>query len=387
MSAPAVFSTDERIGSVLDRSIARHMTSDQGGKICAEYVWIGGDGGDVRSKGRTLDKIPEKPEDLPMWNYDGSSTGQAPGPTDSEVYLVACAIYKDPFRGGDNILVMCDTYEPPQIMPDGSVKDINPIPTNTRHAAAEIIKRAEDEEPWFGIEQEYTLLDAVTKWPLGWPKGGYPAPQGPYYCAAEAGLSIACDICKVHYRCCIYAGIAISGVNGEVLPSQWEYQVGPVIGNAGGDQLWMSRYILHRVCEMHNVECTFDPKPIPGDWNGAGRHVNYSTNGTRKEGTGWEVIQEHCTKLGKRHAVHMAAYGEGNERRMTGMHETSNMDNFAWGVGNRACSIRVGRMVPVDKCGYYEDRRPASNLGPYIAVVGLIDTAPEVGVAVDLGIE
>eukprot|EP00798_Chlamydomonas_sp_ICE-L_P007812 gene7812-1009_t len=249
MSAPAVFSTDERIGSLLDQSITRHMMStltDQGGKICAEYVWIGGNGGDVRSKGRTLDKMPEKPEDLPM---------PPDQPTPRSTWL--------------------------------------PAPSTRTLSVA-----------------EYTLLNALTKWPLGWPKGGYPAPQGPYYCAAGAGLSIARDICEVHYRCCLYAGIAISGVNSEVLPSQWEYQVGPVIGIAGGDQLWMSRYILHRICEMYNVECTFDPKPIPGDWNGAGGHVNYSTNGTRKEGTGWEVIQEHCAKLGKRHAVHIAAARE-----------------------------------------------------------------------------
>eukprot|EP00798_Chlamydomonas_sp_ICE-L_P028161 gene28161-31261_t len=376
MSTPMVFATDEKIGSLLDQSITRHMMStltDQGGKICAEYVWIGGTGADLRSKGRTLDKLPTKPEDLPMWNYDGSSTGQAPG-TDSEVHLVPRAIYKDPFRGGDNILVMCDTYEPPRLQPDGTVKDIIPIPTNTRSACADVMKRAEGEEPWFGIEQEYTLLNAYTKWPLGWPKGGYPAPQGPYYCAAGAGLSIARDICEVHYRCCLFAGIAISGVNGEVLPSQWEYQVGPVIGIAGGDQLWMSRYLLNRVCEMYNVEVTFDPKPIPGDWNGSGGHVNFSTNGTRKEGTGWDVIQEHCGKLEKRHAVHMAAYGEGNERRMTGLHETSSMEGFEWGVANRACSIRVGRLVPVEKCGYYEDRRPASNLDPYVVTRLLVET-------------
>lgn len=59
----------------------------------AEYVWIGGSGQDVRSKARTLTKMPEKPEDLPHWNYDGSSTGQAPG-TDSEVYLIPRCIFR-----------------------------------------------------------------------------------------------------------------------------------------------------------------------------------------------------------------------------------------------------------------------------------------------------
>lgn len=80
----------------LDHSITMHyMTAipDQGGKVIAEYVWIGGTGADLRSKARTLAKMPTKPEDLPHWNYDGSSTGQAPG-TDSEVYLIPRAIFK-----------------------------------------------------------------------------------------------------------------------------------------------------------------------------------------------------------------------------------------------------------------------------------------------------
>eukprot|EP00955_Chlamydomonas_euryale_P051599 354903-Chlamydomonas_euryale.AAC.21 len=221
---------------------------------------------------------------------------------------------------------------------------------------------------------EYALLNVATKWPLGWPKGGYPAVQGPYYCSAGAGVSIARDVCEVHYRLCLYAGLEISGINGEVLPSQWEYQVGPCTGIDMGDQLWMSRYIMHRVCEMFNVECTFDPKPVPGDWNGSGGHVNFSTKATRTAPGGWDVIQEHCKKLEKRHAIHIAVYGEGNERRLTGKHETSSMNDFAWGVANRGCSIRVSRMTPVDKCGYYEDRRPASNLDPYVVTKMLVES-------------
>jgi glutamine synthetase len=368
-----VFAVDDQIRSLLDQSITRHFLTelkDQNGKICVEYVWIGGSGSDLRSKARTIDFIPKKPEDLPVWNYDGSSTGQAPG-TDSEVYMVPRAIYRDPFRGGDNIIVMCDTYEPPKVLPDGTQAEMKPIPTNTRFACADIMKRAADHEPWFGIEQEYTLLNATTKWPLGWPKGGYPAAQGPYYCSAGAGVSIGRDIPEVHYRCCLYAGLDISGVNGEVLPSQWEYQVGPCTGIEMGDQMWMSRYLMYRVAEMYQVEVSFDPKPIPGDWNGSGGHTNFSSKETRTPVTGWAAIQEQCEKLGKRHAVHIAAYGEGNERRLTGKHETSSMDDFSWAVANRGVSIRVGRQVPVDKCGYYEDRRPASNLDPYV-VTGLI---------------
>lgn len=91
-------------------------------------------------------------QELPNWNYDGSSTGQAPG-HDSEVYLVPRCIFKDPFRGGDNILVMCDCYEPPRLLPDGTVTPLIAIPTNTRAACAEACEKAKAHEPWFGIEQ------------------------------------------------------------------------------------------------------------------------------------------------------------------------------------------------------------------------------------------
>lgn len=93
---------------------------------------------------RTLTKKVEAVKDLPHWNYDGSSTGQAPG-TDSEVYLIPRAMYKDPFRGGDNILVMCDTYEPPRVKDDNTVTDPVPLPTNTRHACAEVMEKTKDE--------------------------------------------------------------------------------------------------------------------------------------------------------------------------------------------------------------------------------------------------
>lgn len=75
-----LFGTDERIGAMLDHSIVdKYAKLDQKGKICAEYVWIGGTGSDLRSKTKSLDKMPKSPEDLPVWNFDGSSTGQAPG--------------------------------------------------------------------------------------------------------------------------------------------------------------------------------------------------------------------------------------------------------------------------------------------------------------------
>ncbi|PSS30055.1 Glutamine synthetase nodule isozyme like [Actinidia chinensis var. chinensis] len=243
-------------------------------KIIAEYIWIGGSGMDVRSKARTLTGPIKSPKDLPKWNYDGSSTGQAPG-EDSEVIIYPQAIFKDPFRRGNNILVMCDTYTPAG----------EPIPTNKRHNAAKIFSHPEvaAEVPWYGIEQEYTLLQKDVKWPIGWPVGGFPGPQGPYYCGAGADKAFGRDIVDAHYKACLYAGINISGINGEVMPGQWEFQVGPSVGISAGDELWVARYILERITEIAGVALSFDPKPIQVCFTNL-RHSSFLLN---LKNTGW----------------------------------------------------------------------------------------------------
>ena len=143
--------------------------------------------------------------------------------------------------------------------------------------------------------------------PLGWPKGGFPGPQGPYYCGVGAGRVFGRDIVEAHYRACLYAGIRVSGENAEVMPAQWEFQVGPTEGINMGDDLWVARYILHRVAEEFGVVVSLDPKPIPGDWNGAGAHTNYSTEVMRKPG-GMEAIEAAIEKLSKNHATHIEVY-------------------------------------------------------------------------------
>ncbi|KAM5558212.1 hypothetical protein ABKV19_020102 [Rosa sericea] len=225
----------------------------------------------------------------------------------------------------------------------------------------------------YGLEQEYTLLQKDVNWPLGWPIGGFPGPQGPYYCAAGADKAFGRDIVDSHYKACLYAGINISGINGEVMPGQWEFQVGPSVGISSGDELWVARYILERITEIAGVVLSFDPKPIPGDWNGAGAHTNYSTKSMRHEG-GYEIIKKAIEKLGQRHKEHIAAYGEGNERRLTGKHETANIETFKWGVADRGASIRVGRDTEKEGKGYFEDRRPASNMDPYVVTSMIAET-------------
>jgi glutamine synthetase len=336
--------------------------------IMAEYVWVDAVG-NTRSKTRTL--TPSKAESvdsLPSWNFDGSSTDQAPG-DDSEVILKPQRIFADPFRprsdGQKNILVMCDTYTPAG----------EPLPSNTRAFAQQFFNGNEDEVTWFGLEQEFTLFNLDERTPLGWPEGGMPSrPQGPYYCSVGPENNFGRAITDSLYKACLYAGINISGVNGEVMPGQQEYQVGPCIGIDAGDQLMMSRYILMRVCEDFQVFCTLHPKPIvEGDWNGAGMHTNVSTKSMREEG-GLEIIKQAIYKLGEKHQEHIEIYGEGNELRLTGKFETASINDFSFGIANRGASIRIGRETEIDGKGYFEDRRPSSNADPYLVTGKIMST-------------
>lgn len=346
----------------------------------AEYIWIDADG-NYRSKTKVIHgKKTVALSDLPDWNYDGSSTGQAPG-ADSEVIIKPRAIFHDPFRGENHILVLTDTYTP--VKPDGSGG--TPIPTNTRAEADAIFKQSLNEVPWFGIEQEYTLFkDGV---PLGWPKSrafsgigptvqlGYPGPQGPYYCAAGADVAFGRDMVEEHLDKILKAGVNCSGINAEVMPGQWEYQVGPCVGIDAGDHLSVSRYMLHRVAEKYGYVVSLDPKPIPGDWNGAGCHTNFSTKAMREVDNSLEtVMMPMFERLEKAHKEHISRYGVGNEKRLTGHHETASIEQFSWGIANRGCSIRVGNETAKDKKGYFEDRRPASNMDPYVVTSLLFRT-------------
>jgi glutamine synthetase len=197
------------------------------------------------------------------------------------------------------------------------------------------------------VAQEYTLFEPDGETPYGWPKNAYPSrPQGPYYCSVGTENAYGRAVAEAHYKACMYAGIEISGINGEVMPGQWEYQVGPCTGIEGSDQLIISRYLLCRVCELFGIVVSFDPKPIPGDWNGAGCHTNVSTTDTRVNGGYKSAIKKYMDRLGApgKQDEHIAAYdpsgGLDNQRRLTGAHETASYKEFSWGVANRGCSVR-----------------------------------------------
>jgi len=331
-------------------------------KVRLEYIWM--DGHAPTQKLRSKTKVLEGPiktiEDLPDWGFDGSSTNQAEG-NNSDCLLKPIYKVPDPIRGGDDLLVMCEVMNA-----DGTVHS-----TNTRAPLRVLSEKYKDEKAWFGIEQEYTLFEGRN--PLGWPEGGYPAPQGPFYCGVGADEVYGRDIVEEHMQLCIDAGLQISGINAEVMPGQWEYQIGPLSPLNSGDQMWLSRWLLYRIAEDYGVSATLHPKPVKGDWNGAGAHTNFSTESMRSPG-GIKVIEEACEKLSKKHDEHIEVYGAHNEERLTGLHETCSIKEFRYGVSDRGASIRIPMQTAKDGFGYLEDRRPSANMDPYKVCAVLLET-------------
>ena len=329
-------------------------------KIKLEYIWL--DGYFPTQNMRSKTKVEEHEnfqgtiEELGNWSFDGSSTKQASG-GDSDCLLKPVAIYKDPARI-NGYLVMTEVLN----------ADGTPHVSNGRATIED-----DDNDFWFGFEQEYFIMDTKTQLPLGFPVGGYPAPQGGYYCGVGADEVYGRDISEEHATACMEAGLEISGTNAEVMPGQWEFQIGPVGSPAIGDQIWVARWLLYRIAEDYNISATLDPKPVKGDWNGAGMHTNFSTKQMREDG-GFDAVVAGCEALGKNAELHVQNYGAAIEDRLTGAHETQKYDTFSYGVSDRGASIRIPWQVEVDKKGYLEDRRPNANADPYVIAMLMVDT-------------
>lgn len=351
-------------------------------KIKQEYIWLdGSESQQLRSKTKIVNEstsLDNNPENYSMWSFDGSSTNQAKAGKgeNTDCLLKPVFVVDDPFRGNPHKLVLCEV-----LSPDGT-----PHPSNKRNSLFRTVSElgltnlSKEDSPWFGWEQEYTLTHKPHMpfgegigLPLGFETDKTPRPQGDYYCGIGADTVTGRDIVEEHMDMCIQIGLEMSGINAEVLLGQWEYQIGPVRSLNGADQLWMSRYILERVAEKHNVNVSLHPKPIKGDWNGTGCHVNFSTKEMRQEG-GIDIIMETMNKLSTTHLEHIEVYGLHNEQRLTGAHETSGINDFSYGYSTRDTSIRIPAQAQVDGRGYFEDRRPASNCDPYLVAKRMLDT-------------
>lgn len=338
----------------------------------AEYIWLDGTKPtqQLRSKTRIIKHDPNTDglAQFPEWNFDGSSTQQAGG-DNSDCLLKPVCFVDDPIRG-DGYLVLCEVLNA-----DGS-----PHASNTRAILREILANGgQQHEPWLGFEQEYTLFNGTK--PLGWPEQGEPAPQGPYYCGTGTALIYGRSLVEDHMHACLDAGIMFYGINAEVMPGQWEFQVGyRGFTDEPGDALTvcdhrnLALWLLHRLAEEHNIIVNIDNKPVKGDWNGAGCHTNFSTKAMRDPQAGQQAIADAIPALKAKHAKHISIYGHNLNERLTGMHETCSINEFRSGTADRGASIRIPQHVSQKGCGYIEDRRPGANADSYLIAAQLIAT-------------
>ena len=361
--------------------------------VC-EYIWLDGRGG-LRSKTRVLLGIFEELDSLPIWNYDGSSTEQANSDGNTEVLLKPVFICVDPLRPNINaILVLCETskgsdgceatFETSKGSDgcEATFETFNgegkPLPTNYRNIWSRNVQtftcttsrnaqtNMDLHEPWYGIEQEYTIFFTGAAG-----KGAITNAGGQHYCGTSIDIRER-SIAEEHFMACLDAGLTVSGINAEVATRQWEFQIGPVLGVAAADQTYVARFLLERIAEKYDAWICYHPKLAP-DANGQGCHINFSTKQMREMG-GIDVIMASIEKLRDKHKEHISIYGEHNHLRLTGQHETSSMDTFSYGKGTRNTSIRIPNQTVKDSCGYFEDRRPAANVELYGATWKIYET-------------
>ena len=236
----------------------------------------------------------------------------------------------------------------------------------------------DDDDFWFGFEQEYFLWDVDTKLPPGFPHGGFPGPQGPYYCSVGAANAFGRGCVEDHFDLCLEAGINVEGINAEVAAGQWEFQVFAKGAKKAGDETWIARYLLERTGEKYGYAINYHPKPFGElDWNGSGMHANFS-NGAMRENGDESVFTKICENFGKNIERHISVYGADNDQRLTGKHETQSIDTFSYGVSDRGASIRIPIGTIEDGWkGRLEDRRTASNADPYKVAAAIIKTTKE----------
>ncbi|WP_207533876.1 glutamine synthetase beta-grasp domain-containing protein [Desertivirga arenae] len=329
-----------------------------------EYIWLDGykPTQSLRSKTKIEKDFSGKLEDCPMWSFDGSSTEQAPGGS-SDCLLKPVFICPDPQRK-EGYLVMCEVLD----------ADGNPHESNGRALIED-----DDNDFWFGFEQEYFLWDDETNKPLGFPAGGYPAPQGPYYCSVGAKNAFGREIVEEHLDACLEAGLNVEGINAEVAAGQWEFQIFSKGAKDCGDQIWIGRYLLERIGEKYGVSINWHCKPLGQlDWNGSGMHANFSNTLLRTAGS-QEIFTRVCEAFRPVVKEHIEVYGADNDQRLTGKHETASIHDFSYGVSDRGASIRIPVQVPKwGWKGYLEDRRPNSAADPYKVAARIIKTVKSV---------
>lgn len=337
----------------------------------ADYVWL-----DVNNKFRSKTKVMKITQEenryeiyhYDVWNYDGSSTGQA-NVNNSEMLLYPVRVYRKPFTC--DVIVYCE---------NGRKENNGVILLNGQRQYFDTVLEENSElEPMFGLEQEFFLVDKKTLLPYGVEKtnGIVKTLINTIWNTCDNQY---CGVGNIHPKVREFMNnimnksldmeLGLTGMNMEVAPSQCEFQVCGQ-GLDPCDDLIMLRYIMECETENYDFYVEYKPKPFK-NYSGSGCHINFSTNIMRGEG-GYDEITR-CLDLMKTHKTdeHIEHYGKDNKYRLTGLNETSKWNEFTVGIGSRDKSIRIPNSVVENECGYFEDRRPGANIDPYEACMYLL---------------
>ncbi|KAG2483515.1 hypothetical protein HYH03_017622 [Edaphochlamys debaryana] len=397
-------------------------------QVMAEYIWIMTGTGQLRSKTKVLDTKPATPEEAPVMVVESNPGGQTAEPN-LELFLKPRKLFRDPFRGGDHILVLCDAFVAGEVGAT-SATVLHPSESNSRVACENVMKVAQKEEPVFAVEQEYAIIHPAypTKVPLG-PRrpsvsrnssnhssrrnsyvscshrsgvskssnhGAKPAPAA-MVAAAAAAAGIPCPVpdpdmmcgggkpetsaaqqkaarvlADAHLRCCLFAGVKVTGADVHSLDGLHSYKIGPSQGVDLGDDLWTSRYLLKRVAEDHGQHVSWEPDSMPFE-RPLGCYYKYSTSATRASGPGLSAIEQQLVRLQATHVQHQVAYNDGRIDRLS-----SDAAAFTHAVGSGNASIVVPSLTFLQQGGYYTDRRPPSDADPYKVALLLAATTMDI---------
>tara|TARA_Y100001938_G_C8098994_1_gene440206 strand:- start:5313 stop:6416 length:1104 start_codon:yes stop_codon:yes gene_type:complete len=339
-----------------------------------EYIWLDGyDVSNLRSRTRYIKQSGNdrnlELSDLPEWSHDGSSTNQAEV-SNSDMILKPVKLYiskSEPTRG----YALCEVY---------NTKG-KPHISNSRVDLAKLMDSDKNfSNLTFGIEQEYVFIEPKQSQPWQWPtrwddeekmeKTFFPGPQGRYYCGT-GNFVRGRNVVREHARRCHDIGLELTGTNAEVMLSQWEYQLGPQNPLDLADDMWMARYLYEQIAEEKGFAVEYFPKLFRDndDWAGTGCHINFSTPTLREGGDNKRYIDDLLVGISEDHKKHIKVYGAGNEFRLNGKNETSHIDSFEWGDGDRTVAMRIPHGA-----NYIEDRRPGGNINPYEAFTALAES-------------
>ena len=345
-----------------------------------EYIWMdGNDTKNIRSKVRYQMVAPTTDggllKSISEWGFDGSSTNQAET-KESDCILKPVKIIPNMMDGNRGqgqmpaLYVLCEVYN----------SDGTPHKSNSRARLQKVLETINDEDMQVSVEQEYVVTDSTTGIPFGWSDydSDTPPPQGKYYCGVGSETNKGRNLAEYHANVCLQSGLSFDGFHPEVMLSQWEYQIGIGSPLDIADQIWFSRFLLQRLGERMNISISYDPKPMKGDWNGSGAHINFSTRYMREEAD-MDYMNLLCANLQETHDKAIDAYGKNNKKRLTGKHETSSSKKYTWGTSDRSASVRIPLYtVRGNGLGYLEDRRPSANMDPYTALSYLVSAVSHI---------